>query len=999
MDVERGRQENGQQKQHRGKLYALSDDTSWEDKGTGLVSVVTVGGCRRFILTDEASGVIMHDRPVMTKEDAYQLQGEGDTPSIIVWEDTESQLDYALSFQEPGGAAEILALLMSPGSLTCLVMEQPKRLLPCAPELGNLAEISRMLSCVPPSQREKLATECCTPKFLEGLQQAFRIAEDMGSKEALIFLWRIARGVFLLSNHRLTERYLRRDVFEDIIGMLEYDEGLPESKRVPHRQVLKVQVRFKQVLCFEDAEMLEKIHFNFRLQYVKDVVLPRVLDDGSFASLTQLVNLNNSILLTHLQKSDQLMQQLFDNLRKQDVQSLHFLQDACRLAKILPPSQRNMLYDKLVGQQLFSALAPFLAAEVPQDAKLGGGASEAPQPRLLAMEVILLSAISDASHLRRFLAGDAKASNELRAEGRALLSGLVKLLLEEEDQGVQSQAAEVLRYVIDHTQLTAQEREVFLDVLYSGGVMDELVVPLLQVKADGPPRRSHSCYALQLAGDLLAFAVLNHGVRAKAFVIKHDIAGQAASLSGAPGGPLGTRFLQLVPVRLAKAMVNSKDEAYHRYLAKSGILGPLLQNLNQSLQPPALGGSLLTAATSELLELIRSQNVKLLVAELCTTHSSLLQDVAARSKAAKSLLLRHKHNVESEASPQKPRTGTSRRRTSLAGKSVDATVPVEGSAGASEQPDDDDSDDSDEEAEAFFGSLADASSSESEEGRDTARKGSRTRDEESTESDDDEGEEDEDDSDDAEVEVEPDLGNAGTVTVCASVVEADAELSGGGGATSSSMSAESVAVPVGEQLDATKAKTAFELAQAGAPQGEAASCETDASLDLVDDRGRAGGSSESDGNFADRDGPQAGEGAEDAVAQTSELATAAENVESEDSPADVVAATGPEASPRTGSPTSSAKRPGTQAAKAAAKAGSHGRLRTIAGRVAVRAARAGAAAAAALVGSIQSSGNRSEPEPEPQTEAASEDVGIGRGGPLSHASKRARMDPPAPIPA
>lgn len=66
-------------------------------------------------------------------------------------------------------------------------------------------------------------------------------------------LWQITKAIFLLSNPRLTERYLKQDVYEDVLGMLEHDVGLPSGKRIRHREVLKAQVRFKNVLTFEDA--------------------------------------------------------------------------------------------------------------------------------------------------------------------------------------------------------------------------------------------------------------------------------------------------------------------------------------------------------------------------------------------------------------------------------------------------------------------------------------------------------------------------------------------------------------------------------------------------------------------------------------------------------------------------------------------------------------------------------------------------------------------------
>lgn len=622
MDVE---QTHNKLKKYRGKLYALSEESAWEDTGTGHASITGTGEGRRLVFRDEESGEVMHDRPVFSA-DTYQLQGEGERQTIIVWEDPESQKDWALSFQDPDGTAEIWEAIAGEQGAP-----DDKRLLPL-PKLGNLMELCRMLTCVPPSQREPLAGECMSPRFVNALRDAFHTAEDLNSEEALTHLWHITKGVFLLSNQKLTERYLKQDVYEDVLGMLEYDSGLPVDKRIPHRQVLKAKVQFNHVVSFEDQETLDRIHLNYRLQYLKDIVLPRLLDDASFVSLTQMIHANISLILDHLQRSAQLLDSLLHQVRQRDLQSLLFLQDACRLAKQIPPPERQALYEKLVERKLFEVLLPFFSEDCIK------GQSETLRPRHLAVEVLLLSALNDPSHLRCFLTADGSA------EGRALLSALIRALLTEQDQGVQGQTAEMLKAVMDPTALENRERDSCLDVFYDRGALDELVAPL---RPDaGKPVGPSACFGQQLICELLAFAVAHHGFRAKIYVMRHGLAQQAMRLMSAP-----QRFLQLAPVRLLRSIVGTKDEAYHRYLTKNGLFTPLMRNFQQCLQPPALGGNLLISVTLEMLEFIRVSNFKILVDHICRKHAALLQEHASKFKTLEGLLLKHQQNREYEAFP------------------------------------------------------------------------------------------------------------------------------------------------------------------------------------------------------------------------------------------------------------------------------------------------------------------------------------------------------------
>eukprot|EP00931_Biecheleriopsis_adriatica_P029344 TRINITY_DN17437_c0_g1_i2.p1 TRINITY_DN17437_c0_g1~~TRINITY_DN17437_c0_g1_i2.p1 ORF type:complete len:972 (+),score=252.14 TRINITY_DN17437_c0_g1_i2:51-2966(+) len=971
MDVECVEQKTILERGHRGKLYVLSDD-AWEDKGTASVTIISAGESKRLSVRDESSGASLHDRPVITSEDSYRLQGEGEVKAIIVWEDEELQMEFALSFEDPRAAAEVFSILSArPGQA-----EQANRLLPL-PELGNLPELARLLSCAPPSQRERLAMECIAPRFVEDLRQAFRTAEDASSEADLLLLWRITKSVFMLSNHKATERYLRRDLYDDVMGMLEYDEGIPADQRVAHRHMLKVAVRFKQVLAFEDAEMLERIHLNYRLQYLKDFVLARVLDDSAFASLTQLININNTVLLNHLSKSENLMKQLFHGLAEKDLQSLLFLQDACRLAKVMPPSHRQGLYENMLKHGLFSFLAPFFAAE-----ERICSSSEVPVPRHLAMEVLLLSALSDASHLRTFLVTGVGKSTPLEEEcsamGRSLLSGLVRLAFEEEDQGVQSQAAEVLRHVMDQTQVNAQNREGFLDTLYGSGVIDEIVAPLKQTKVDVRPHSLACCYALQLVCELLAFVVMNHGPRGRAHILQNDLLRQAAVLATCSGH----RFLKLAPLRLVKAILNTKDAEYLSYLTECGIFDALLRNFDESLQLPALGGSLLASASAELLDLVRTQNVKSLVAHLCTQHAGILQKLVPRIKAAERLLLRHRQNLEQEAAPQKRGAAALRRRASTA-------TPGEDGKDLPADPGlcDDSSDD--EEAEAFFGSLVEADSAAGldivDEVQPQEHGGVLEEDEAS------EGEESE--SSEA-IEDEEEESRAPSSTDVKGV-NADAAVN------------EEIRAFLGNSAEV--ADRALEGEDTESEDDEDEEEEDGEEDELVEEPGNveqeisaasaAGQAASCVAAWAKPEGPRLETPLTDsAAACVSQCAEEEPSVTANPAGVHCSAAMLQEEAPASLSSVCAAggEAQASDTKAAAVSANSQGSVRTSKSlwtRMAARAARLGAAAAAAAsVASQQGS------QAVAQQEVTLEDASVGKSS-LSHASKRARMESPAPIPA
>lgn len=59
----------------------------------------------------------------------------------------------------------------------------------------------------------------------------------------------------------------------DVIGCLEYDPDLATPQQ--HRSFLSTAVVFKEVVPITSADVLAKIHQTYRIQYLKDVILPR----------------------------------------------------------------------------------------------------------------------------------------------------------------------------------------------------------------------------------------------------------------------------------------------------------------------------------------------------------------------------------------------------------------------------------------------------------------------------------------------------------------------------------------------------------------------------------------------------------------------------------------------------------------------------------------------------------------------------------------------------
>ena len=113
----------------------------------------------------------------------------------------------------------------------------------------------------------------------------------------------------LLNDANLFDELLRDENVFDVVGALEYDPeyseaeetsgdgvgdagertGVGAQQKVQHRAFLRDSVVFKEVVPIQDPAIRAKIHQTYRIGYLKDVILPRVLDDATFGTLTSIM--------------------------------------------------------------------------------------------------------------------------------------------------------------------------------------------------------------------------------------------------------------------------------------------------------------------------------------------------------------------------------------------------------------------------------------------------------------------------------------------------------------------------------------------------------------------------------------------------------------------------------------------------------------------------------------------------------------------------------------
>ncbi|KAJ7118588.1 component of IIS longevity pathway SMK-1-domain-containing protein [Mycena crocata] len=249
--------------------------------------------------------------------DVYQRQQE----TLIVWTEPNGA-DYALSFQDPEGCSEVWNFILDVqhhitisdenATSSPIVGQEVQRSgsLP-TPQLGLIADIDKAIKNVAKQGpvKERLCEYIMQEEYFKGLIEVLHTAEDLESIENLHALCNITQTILLLNDHNLYEHILSDELFPGVVGMLEYDPEFPTHK-ANYREFLSQTTHFHQPIPIQDAQMQRKIHHTYRLQFLKDVVLARALDDSTFNVLNSCIIFNQIDIITHVQQDQSFLREV-----------------------------------------------------------------------------------------------------------------------------------------------------------------------------------------------------------------------------------------------------------------------------------------------------------------------------------------------------------------------------------------------------------------------------------------------------------------------------------------------------------------------------------------------------------------------------------------------------------------------------------------------------------------------------------------------------------------
>lgn len=628
----------------RVKVYRLSEEGKWDDKGTGHV-------CVEYLERSDVVGLVVIDEEDnetllvhhISADDIYRRQED----TIIAWRDPEMATELALSFQEAMGCSFIWDQICNvqrsihlpnvgavDGSSRPInndmersrtsqanddtfqeassfeVRELPQVELSTLPLILKTVTEGHVLNHI---RIAELIVQDQT--FLSKLLELFKMCEDVENIEGLHLIFKIMKGIISLNSAQIFEMIFSDEYIMDVVGTLEYDPELPSRRE--HRAFLREQVIFKQAMPIGNSSILSKIHQTYRVGYIKDVILPRVLDEVTFTTINSIIHSNNATVMSELKEDGAFMHEMFVRLKSPDIPNqtkkdlVLFLQEFCNLSRSLQLVHQMRLVRNLVTEGLF---------EVTTDALQSPDKSL----RLAGTDILIVVLNQDPSLLRTFL---------VQQEGHALLSLLVKGISTSFGGDICCQFLEIIRMVLDPYATSGAQKDMLVDIFYDK-YMDQLIDVITSAcPANGSTYldRKSTCLDGSSTGacltvpeilsnicDLLCFCVLHHSHRIKYYFLNNDVIEKVLRLTRRK-----EKYLVVAGIRFLRTIISRNDDSLHCHIVKNDLFDPVIQ----AFRANGNRYNLINSAVLELIEYIRKENFKSLISYVVENYSHDLEKI------------------------------------------------------------------------------------------------------------------------------------------------------------------------------------------------------------------------------------------------------------------------------------------------------------------------------------------------------------------------------------
>lgn len=637
---------------HRVVVYQLDEQNQWIEIGMGYCE------CESLVNTiddkeEQESKIKVHSEvdnnvffTVTIHSDTIYRQ-EQDT--IIAWSDPDGN-DYALSFEDNIGCERYWNIIHNIQTST-LVYDQshpdidmisndhsisigydtmaessPLQIqqleLPII-ALNTLQELDDLIAHSSTSwvSRISIGRSLLSNNNINQLFDLFDAAESLDSLSDLHLLYNIFKKIVLLHHADIFEHLLKQDNIIRFVSILEYN---PNSTTKPdYRSFINEKAILREIVPI-NQDIKEHIHLVFRAQYLRDIVLIKILNDESFMLITNIIRSNYQQILDKLEHDPTMLSSIMElsqNCQDPSTQShiILFIKEFLMMLKTL---SKDSILARLFP---LNALLNFIHIILSEKSDI--------ETIQISTELLVSLLTSFVVDIRDYIL-ESKSNDD---DDVKLLPCIIHHL-KSNAFGIRSHCAHILKSLLT-IQPNTMKNDDFLNMFYTKYVHD-LFSPLyeLQVETKNPRLDNSQADLIYNICTLLSCFLLQHTYRIKYIVLGGTILQNVLFLVHS-----NEKYLILTAIRIFRTIVGLSDEFYNRYIIKHRLFAfiiPLLVHCHKN--------NMIASALLELFEFIQTRNIRLLIDYLMENHLDVIQSLK-HSNTFKKLLTRHEdHTIDSK---------------------------------------------------------------------------------------------------------------------------------------------------------------------------------------------------------------------------------------------------------------------------------------------------------------------------------------------------------------
>lgn len=616
------------------------------------------------LLDNEGDNIKLVNTPIdFNREYCHQKE------SIITWQDgVNPDLYRALSFQHSESCNSIWSMITSLVPQLCVDLlegelpeENTNYVLFEKPTSNNIDQIIDDLeSDSNIINSENIIVDILSKEFLDSI---FNLMDEFEEKSDIAGLHKIfqliRRIIVLYSNfNEVFETLLSDEYYLKFFKACEYDESLEKYRiKLSHKKFLE-NVKFHSVVPLPEVRT---IHLNYRLMYLRDVVMPRHLDEQSLQRIATIINNNFSSIISMIVTTSDIWKYLKENIQKNFLVAkfVHAVLTVLKQNPMLSIYERHQIFINLRVNNILSEFYGYLNENCTgarqmlelsssNDFKNASNINDITflnhsdiMPIDLAIEVysmvceinpgLLRHAIHESTSQyikvqKETTANISDAGDNLQTEGDlrrkleneeivnlsepsnnfSLWATLCEIFITSKSESIQVQICTIFKRILDPKTMDVPERDDSLSLFYDMGILDKLIDNLLnesQIITKSSPLYS----ARVLFCDILATCVQEHNYRIKYKILQNRLPQKLFRIATCPFH----KIFSISVIKFLRTCLGTRDDFYYRLFTKYDIFKYIFLIMSQLKVPRSRGeGSILESVIIEMLEFICRSNIQ-----------------------------------------------------------------------------------------------------------------------------------------------------------------------------------------------------------------------------------------------------------------------------------------------------------------------------------------------------------------------------------------------------